>query len=91
MGRAPGARQWPRAGAAAIDLARLFGDWAAEQMEATARRAVAGIEQGDALQVQLAVLRRLRRRTPANTVSLGRRIGLRVIESSGYSVVYAVG
>ena len=69
---------------AAVDLTLLFGDWAAEIAEATARRAVAGMEQGDALQAQLGLVRRLFRRTPVNTVALGRRIAQRVLETGGY-------
>ena len=68
----------------AVDLTLLFGDWAAEAAEATARRALAGMEQGDALQAQLGLVRRLFRRTPANTVEVGRRIAQRVLEAGGY-------
>ncbi len=69
---------------AAVDLTLLFGDWAAETAEATARRALAGMEEGDALQAQLGLVRRLFRRTPANTVEIGRRIAQRVLEAGGY-------
>ena len=69
---------------AAVDLTLLFGDWAAETAESTARRALAGMEEGDALQAQLGLVRRLFRRTPANTVQVGRRIAQRVLEARGY-------
>ena len=68
---------------AAADLARLFGDWAAERLEVTARRTLAGLESGDTLQVQLALIRRLLRYAPVDTVSLGRRVASRVLEGGG--------
>ena len=55
-----------------------------DQAEIIARRTLAGLEGGDNLQVQLSVLRRLFRRTPVNTVKLGRRVAERVLEGSGY-------
>ncbi|MFQ5874228.1 MAG: acyl-CoA dehydrogenase, partial [Dehalococcoidia bacterium] len=70
-----------------IDLARLFGDWAADQAELTARRALAGMEHGDTLQTQLALLRRLFRRTPVNSVELGRRVAQRVLTAGRYVVL----
>lgn len=66
------------------DLTSLIAEWAMDQAEIIARRTLAGLEEGDKLQVQLSVLRRLFRRTPVNTVKLGRRIAERVLEGSAY-------
>ncbi len=66
------------------DLTSLIAEWAMDQAEIIARRTLAGLEEGDNQQVQLAVLRRLFRRTPVNTVKLGRRIAERVLEGSAY-------
>ncbi len=71
----------------AVDLALLFGDWAADQAELTARHALAGMERGDTLQVQLSLLRRLTRRTPQDGVALGRRIARRVLAAGGYNTL----
>lgn len=81
------ARLGPEEASRAVDMALLFGNWASDQAESTARRALAGMEQGDTLQVQLALLRRLLGRTPANEVILGRRVARLVLESGGYPVV----
>jgi hypothetical protein len=64
------------------ELARLFGDWASEQIENTARRVLVGIEKGDALQMQLSALRRLLRYSPIDTVAMGRRVAARVLDAS---------
>ena len=69
------------------DLTSLIAEWAMDQAETIARRTLAGLEEGDTLQVQLSVLRRLFRRTPANTVQLGRRVAERVLEGRGYPAV----
>lgn len=68
---------------AAKDLVRLFGEHACDQAEILTRRALAGMEEGDALQAQLAVVRRLFRRTPLNTVQIGRRVAERVLDQPG--------
>jgi alkylation response protein AidB-like acyl-CoA dehydrogenase len=67
---------------AAADCARLFGDWAFEQIEAVCRRTLASIEKGDSLQMQLAALRRLLRYSPVDTVAIGRRIAGRMLDGS---------
>ena len=72
--------------AGALDMARLFAEEVADQSEQTARRALAGISEGDELQMHISLLRRLFRRTPANRVTLGRRIAQRVLEVGGYTV-----
>ena len=83
--RARRVRESPAKAEAATDMALLFGDWAMEQGEAIVKRTLAGMERGDALQVQLALARRLFRRVPANTVELGRRIARRVLTEGGSS------
>jgi len=66
------------------DLARLFVHEALDRMEITARNALAAIESGDTLQVQLSLVRRLLRREPVNRVVLGRRAAAAVLEAGGY-------
>ena len=75
------------AAAAALDLATLFGDWAMGRAESTALSALAGLEEGEALQDQLAAMRRLFQRTPVNSVALGRRVARRVLSLGGYSAL----
>lgn len=71
---------------AAVDMAKLYGEWALAEAEITAKRALAGMEQGDTLQDQLSILRKLFRQTPVNTVELGRRIARRVLDANGQLV-----
>lgn len=77
----------PQEAAHALDLAQLVGNLVMDQSEATARRALAGMQEGDTLQTQLAVVRRLFRRTPANEVEVGRRVAQRVLAGGGYAIV----
>jgi hypothetical protein len=49
-----------------------------------ARRALAPIAEGDTLRAQLAVLRRLLKRMPIDTIELKRRVAGRALESNRY-------
>jgi hypothetical protein len=81
----------PESAGVAIDLTRLFCDWAADRAESVARAALAGLAQENALQTQLAFVRRLLGQTPADRVVLGRRTGDRVVAAGGYSLAGRVG
>jgi len=59
---------------------------ALERMESSAKQVLAALEQGDALRTQLAIVRKLTRRAPADTVALKRAIAARVIASEAYTV-----
>ena len=51
-----------------------------------ARRVLAACAEGDELKTQLAILRRLARSTPADTVSLSRTVAKKCIELEKYPV-----
>ncbi|MDP3063670.1 MAG: acyl-CoA dehydrogenase, partial [Chloroflexota bacterium] len=70
----------------AAELARLVGEWTLEQAETTARRALAGMERGDALEGHLSLVGRLFKRPPLDTVALGRRVARRVLAAGGYTL-----
>lgn len=55
-----------------------------DHVERLARRTLAALEEGDALRTQLAVLRKLTRYTPVNTVQLKRRIASVIIDKEQY-------
>ncbi|GAB6933856.1 acyl-CoA dehydrogenase family protein [Calditerricola satsumensis] len=55
-----------------------------DKLERIGRTALAALEEGDALRAQLAVLRKLVRRTPLNAVALKRQIAARVLEAERY-------
>ncbi len=78
------ARSGAEATATGIDAARSFIHSAADRMEASARRALARIAEGDTLRAQLAVLRRFLRRTPPDIIELRRRVANRALELNHY-------
>lgn len=55
-----------------------------DKLEHIGRIALAALEEGDALRTQLAVLRKLVRRTPLNAVALKRQIAAHVLEAERY-------
>src|SRR5690606_20383552 len=61
-----------------VDMTKLFIHEAVDVAEATARRALAALEEGDTLRVQLGVARRLTRRDPINAIALGRAVAAKV-------------
>ena len=67
-------------------MTRLFVHEAVDAAEAVARRALAALEEGDTLRVQLGVARRLTRRDPINSIALGRAVAAKVLEAGSYPV-----
>jgi hypothetical protein len=67
------------------DLAVAFAHDAFGRIEGTARVLLAALQEGDGLRTQLAVLRRLTRRDPVDSLALKRRIAARVVEAGGYA------
>ncbi len=63
-----------------IAAAQIVCEEAVATAEATAREALAGIEEGDTLMTMLAALRRLVRRTPANLVAARETIAAKLVE-----------
>jgi alkylation response protein AidB-like acyl-CoA dehydrogenase len=66
------------------DAARVFVDAAAERVESEARRALAGVHEGDMLTTQMAVLKRFAKRAPVNTIALRRRVAAAVQAQDRY-------
>ncbi len=52
--------------------------------EKAARRVLAAVAEGDMLRTQLAILRRLLKHTPADTIALSRMVAARQLEAGGY-------
>ena len=84
------ARKLIRAGrspaAAAAAMTGLLADEAMGFAEQAARRVLAGCGEGDALQTQLAILRRLARFTPADVIALSRTVAHHAIALERYPV-----
>jgi alkylation response protein AidB-like acyl-CoA dehydrogenase len=70
-------------GAIAAAARVLLQDGAA-QVEASARMAIAASIEGDMLRTQLAVLRRMIKREPADTIALRRAVADAVVNANGY-------
>jgi len=71
----------------AIAMARVYISGAMERIESAARMVLAACSEGDMLRSQLAILRRLCKYEPFNTVALRQTIAQKVIESGKYLVV----
>jgi hypothetical protein len=57
-----------------------------ERIESAARKVVAAIAEGDMLRTQMAILRRLVKYDPINTVALREKIAARVIDQGKYVI-----
>jgi butyryl-CoA dehydrogenase len=72
------------AAAAAAAMTGLIADDTMSLAEQCARRVLAACAEGDALRTQLAILRRLARHTPANTVELSRSVAKYCVDAGKY-------
>lgn len=66
------------------DMVQLFVAQTFPQVELLARDTVAVMQEGDDLKMSLAMVRKLTKYTPTNTVALKRRIAKRVLEAEQY-------
>ncbi len=64
-----------------IALARYYTARAIETVEQRARKVIAAVAEGDMLRTQMAILRRLSRHEPADTISIGRQIARHVLQA----------
>ncbi|MFY9704257.1 MAG: acyl-CoA dehydrogenase family protein [Terriglobales bacterium] len=74
---------------AALPLAmtRVYLTQAFEKVEAVAKKVIADVAEGDMLRTQLAIVRRLAKHEPFNTIALRQQIAQRTIEAGKYSLV----
>jgi butyryl-CoA dehydrogenase len=72
--------------AAALPLAmtRVYLTQALEKVEAAARKVIADVADGDMLRTQLAIVRRLSKHEPFNTIALRQQIAEKTIEAGKY-------
>ena len=71
----------------AITMARLYMAGTLERIESAARMAIAASAEGDMLRSQMAILRRLCKYEPFNTVALRQAIAQKVIDTGKYVAV----
>jgi alkylation response protein AidB-like acyl-CoA dehydrogenase len=75
-------------GGAALPIAmtRVYLEGAIERIESSAKKIVAEVTEGDMLRSQMAILRRLAKHEPFNTISLRQQIANKVIETGKYQL-----
>ncbi|HWY55044.1 MAG TPA: acyl-CoA dehydrogenase family protein [Terriglobales bacterium] len=69
-----------------IAMTRVYLSQAMEKIEGAARKVIAAVADGDMLRTQLAILRRLAKHEPFNTIELRRQIAQKVIERGKYTL-----
>src|SRR5450755_1575210 len=70
----------------AIALTRYYAAKAAQTVEVSARKVIAAVAEGDMLRTQVAILRRLSKHEPADTIALGRQIAKHVLAAGRYAL-----
>lgn len=74
------------AAALPIAMTRVYMAQALEKIESAARKVIAAVADGDMLRTQLAILRRLAKYEPFNTIELRRHIAQHMIERGKYTL-----
>jgi alkylation response protein AidB-like acyl-CoA dehydrogenase len=69
-----------------IAMTRVYLTQAMEKVEAAARKVIAAVADGDMLRTQLAILRRLAKYEPFNTIELRQQIAQKLIERGKYTL-----
>ena len=70
----------------AIAMTRFYAAKAADRVELATRKVIAAVAEGDMLRTQMAILRRLAKHDPANTVALGRQIAAYIVATGRYAL-----
>jgi len=79
-------KQGETAAALPVGMARTYLTQAMEKVESSARKVIAAVADGDMLRTQLAVLRRLAKYEPFDTIDLRQQIAQRMIEQGKYTL-----
>jgi butyryl-CoA dehydrogenase len=74
------------AASAAIAMAGFYAAKAMQTIEASARKVIAAVAEGDMLRTHMAILRRLAKHDPANTIALSRQIANHVLAAGRYAI-----
>jgi alkylation response protein AidB-like acyl-CoA dehydrogenase len=69
-----------------IAMTRVYLSQAMEKVESAARKVIAAVAEGDMLRTQIAILRRLAKHEPFNTVELRQQIAQKTIERGKYTL-----
>jgi alkylation response protein AidB-like acyl-CoA dehydrogenase len=74
------------AAARPIAMTRVYLSQAMEKVESAAKKVIAAVADGDMLRTQLAILRRLAKHEPFNTIELRQQIAQKMIERGKYTL-----
>jgi butyryl-CoA dehydrogenase len=69
-----------------IAMTRVYMTQALEKVEAAAKKVIADVSEGDMLRTQLAIVRRLSKHEPFNTIALRQQIAQKTIEAGKYTL-----
>ncbi len=72
--------------ALALAMARVYLTQGFEKVEAAAKKVIADVAEGDMLRTQLAIVRRLAKHEPFNTIALRQHIAQKTIEAGKYTL-----
>jgi alkylation response protein AidB-like acyl-CoA dehydrogenase len=70
----------------AVAITRYYASKAMQTVELAARKVIGAAAEGDMLRTQMAILRRLAKHEPADTVALGRQIAKHVVAAGKYAL-----
>ena len=79
-------KQGEASAALPIAMTRVYLTQALEKVEAAARKVIADVAEGDMLRTQLAIVRRLSKHEPFNTIALRQQIAQKTIEAGKYTL-----
>jgi butyryl-CoA dehydrogenase len=69
-----------------VAMARLYADKAMSVIELAARRIIAAVAEGDMLRTQVAILRRLAKHEPTDTIALRRQVAKHMLKAGKYNL-----
>jgi len=78
--------QGEAAAALPVAMTRVYLSQAMDKIESAARKIIADVAEGDMLRTQMAILRRLAKHDPVNTIGLREQIAEKVIERGRYGL-----
>ncbi len=70
----------------AVAMTKFYVACAFEKIELAARKVIAAVAEGDMLRTQMAIVRKLSKYEPVDTIALGRRIAHHMIEAGRYQL-----
>jgi butyryl-CoA dehydrogenase len=83
---APSSNQSEAVSALPIAMTRVYLSQAMEKVESAARKVIAAVADGDMLRTQLAILRRLAKYEPFNTIALRQQVAHKMIERGKFTL-----